>query len=96
MSPEFLNDFYAALLRQLHPRRALDVELPEGVSAACRTDRGTEYVFLMNFAGEMRRVSGPALAGFVDATDGAALADGVDLASYDCRVLRRSRILARG
>lgn len=53
-------------------------------------------VFLMNFAGEMRRVSGPALAGFVDATDGTAFADGVDLASHDCRVLRRSRILARG
>ena len=96
MAPEFLDDFYAALLRQLQPRRALDIELPEGLSATCRTDGGTEYVFLMNFAGAMRRVSGPALAGFVDATDGTALADGVDLASYGCRVLRRSRIPARG
>ncbi len=45
----FLDDFYAALGGQLNLLRALDAELPSGVSAQLRTDGSRRFVFLMNF-----------------------------------------------
>jgi len=45
----FLDDFYAALGGQLSLLRALDADLPSGVSAQLRTDGNRRFVFLMNF-----------------------------------------------
>jgi len=45
----FLDDFYAALGGQLSLLRALDADLPSGVSAQLRTDGSRRFVFLMNF-----------------------------------------------
>jgi beta-galactosidase len=45
----FLDDFYAALGDQLSLLRALDTELPFGVSAQLRTDGERRFIFLMNF-----------------------------------------------
>ena len=46
---DFLNDFYASLVKELRIPRALNVELPEGVTAQIRSDGITNYVFVMNF-----------------------------------------------
>jgi beta-galactosidase len=45
----FLDDVYGALSANLGLLRALDVDLPAGVSAQLRTDGERESVFLMNF-----------------------------------------------
>ena len=45
----FLDDFYAGLNRKLDLARALNTELPAGVSAQLRTDGRRRFVFLMNF-----------------------------------------------
>jgi len=45
----FLTDFYGRLTDGLAIERAIDTELPEGVTAQVRTDGETRYVFLMNF-----------------------------------------------
>jgi beta-galactosidase len=45
----FLEAFLGGLARKLGLRRALPVDLPEGVSAQERTDGESRYVFVMNF-----------------------------------------------
>jgi beta-galactosidase len=86
---DFLEPFYGALGQRLGVRRALAGELPEGVSATYRTDGKTDFVFLMNFTNQSRRLEGLAGQGVVDAIDGTALRGAVELGPYGCRVLRR-------
>ena len=45
----FLTDFYSQLISSISLERALQVDLPDGVSAQLRTDGQTRYIFLMNF-----------------------------------------------
>ena len=52
----FTDAFLSALIAQAGLRRALDTDLPEGVSAQSRTDGVDEYLFLMNFKREPQRV----------------------------------------
>lgn len=87
MDDKFLTAFYAALERRLGLRRAIDVELPEGVTATCRTDGQSRFVFLMNFAGAARRVELGRLR-FADMLSGDEASGAVELKGYDCRVLR--------
>lgn len=46
---DFLDAFYRALIRRLSLPRAVDGELPAGVSAVTRTGGRDSYLFLMNF-----------------------------------------------
>ncbi len=45
----FMADFYGRLIGDLAIERALDADLPTGVTAQARTDGSTRFVFLMNF-----------------------------------------------
>ncbi|MDR0785373.1 MAG: beta-galactosidase [Treponema sp.] len=45
----FLNDFYASLVKESRVHRALDANLPEGVTAQERSDGKTRSIFVMNF-----------------------------------------------
>ena len=45
----FLDDFYSGLAQQLNLPRAIDAELPAGVTATRRTDGERDFVFVMNF-----------------------------------------------
>ena len=45
----FLDDLYGALARELVLLRAIEADLPEGVTAQVRTDGRARYIFLMNF-----------------------------------------------
>jgi beta-galactosidase len=53
---EFLRDFYTALAEEKGVRRALEAELPEGVTAQVRSDGKTDYTFVMNFSPRTVRV----------------------------------------
>ncbi|MFU8780763.1 MAG: beta-galactosidase trimerization domain-containing protein, partial [Kiritimatiellia bacterium] len=44
-----LDDLYGKLVADLAIKRAIDIELPAGVTAQLRTDGTTRYVFLSNF-----------------------------------------------
>ncbi len=52
----FLSDLYAGLADELSLQRALDIDLPEGVTAQVRSDGDQRFVFVMNFAPEKRRI----------------------------------------
>jgi beta-galactosidase len=57
LKPDFLHAFYKKIIEQTGVVRALEAELPLGVTAQVRTDGSTDYVFIMNFSGESSRVS---------------------------------------
>jgi len=46
---EFLSDFYGALIKENKFKKAINTELPYGVTAQLRTDGKKPYIFLMNF-----------------------------------------------
>ncbi|MEU6249640.1 beta-galactosidase [Glycomyces sp. NPDC047010] len=49
---DFLADFYGGLIAESGVERALDADLPAGVTAQVRTDGTTDYVFVLNFTPE--------------------------------------------
>ncbi len=52
----FLSDFYAALSTRLELRKALDKELPGGISVIERRDEEKRFLFVMNFTTDTKRV----------------------------------------
>jgi beta-galactosidase len=85
----FFSDLLGKIIAEDHIRRAIDTELPEGVTAQLRTDGAHDYVFLLNFNPQERSV---ALDGaeYSDLLRGAVVQGNVQLAGYGVRVLRRS------
>jgi beta-galactosidase len=47
--PRFHTDFYRHLINELGLRRALGVDLPEGVTASVRSDGSREFLFVLGF-----------------------------------------------
>ena len=82
----FLDDFYAALGGQLSLLRALDAELPSGVSAQLRTDGERRFVFLMNFNPTPATVELGTISG-TDLLTGAPLQTRAELPAYGVIVL---------
>lgn len=56
LGDDFLDAFYNRVVAFAGARRALDADLPAGVTAQVRTDGDADYVFVMNFSGEERGV----------------------------------------
>jgi len=52
----FLDDFYGRIADDLALPRALDIDLPEGVTVQARTDGESRYVFLLNFSAKEQTV----------------------------------------
>ena len=82
----FLDDFYGALSGQLSLLRALDADLPSGVSAQLRTDGERRFVFLMNFNPTPATVNIGALSS-TDLLTGVPLDKQVELPAYGVIVL---------
>lgn len=85
-SDAFLSDFYCGLIRQLKLRRALDADLPAGVSATVREDEKGRYVFLMNFNAEPKTIRLPARVR--DLLTDVEFEGSVSLNGYSVRVLK--------
>jgi beta-galactosidase len=63
---KFNDDLIASLVKSLKPARAIETDLPAGVSAVFRTDGTTKFVFLMNFTNSPQTVKLPANAKDLD------------------------------
>lgn len=60
MNNEFSDKFYKKLCGELGIKKAIDTQLPYGVTAGIRTDDdGTEYIFIQNFMNETREIDLP-------------------------------------
>jgi beta-galactosidase len=84
----FLDDLYRALSAELDLLRALDVDLPAGVSAQLRTDGEGEYVFLMNFGDDPVSLDLGDTA-YADLITGASISGQAELDVYGVMVLVR-------
>jgi beta-galactosidase len=84
----FLRDFYAALSRRLDLRAAVPARLPQGVCAQLRTDGTTEYLFLLNFTQQRRRVR-LGKGSFVDVLNGGSRTGAIALEPFGVAVLKR-------
>lgn len=84
----FLNDFYEELSGRLSLKRALDTDLPEGVTVQMRSDGEKTFLFVMNFSEEEKIVS-LGESPYQDALTGESLQGDLALPKYGIRVLRK-------
>jgi beta-galactosidase len=89
LSDAALDAFYAGLIQQLALPRAIDAELPAGVTAQRRASAAEEFVFLLNFTPEAKRVD-IGSARYQDLLTGKDQSAAVDLAGFGAAVLRRA------
>ena len=85
---DFLSDFYKQLIKDLDISRVLDTELPEGVTAQKRSDGENDYIFIMNFSSEERKVNLPNES-FMDMLNGNKVEGEITLSGYGVRILAR-------
>ncbi|MEA3440028.1 MAG: beta-galactosidase [Chloroflexota bacterium] len=95
----FLDDFMGVLGQSLKLKRALDADLPQGVTAQLRTDGKRRFVFLLNFTASMQHVEWGKVS-FTDLLTGQVVHDRAELPPYGVMVLaetnNRVRTLKRG
>lgn len=85
---DFLADFYRELVARVAPRKALDALLPQGVSAAVRTDGETDFIFLMNFTSEAHPVTlGRSQKLLRALDDGEPVGETVTVAPFEVQIL---------
>lgn len=84
----FLQDFYGALAAELQLAKALNTDLPEGVTASRRIGDGKEFVFVMNFSAQARQVALPTDESFQDAITGHPLSGVLELEAFDGKVIQ--------
>lgn len=82
----FLRDFYHSLTGKLQLMKALETDLPEGVTAQLRTNGTDRFVFLMNFSESQQTVHLPEMA--EEMLSGQALQGETVLEPYGVKVLR--------
>ncbi|MDN5276644.1 MAG: beta-galactosidase [Clostridiales bacterium] len=85
---DFLTDFYGALIKELNLKRAVDTELPQGVTAQMRTDGERVFVFILNFVPEERQVDLKEMR-FKDMITGEDVTGRVSLPPYGVKILER-------
>ena len=86
--PSFYDSFYGKLVDDAGVRRAIDTELPAGVTAQLRTDGEHDYVFILNFSGKEATV-GLDEARYTDVESGEAVTGGMSLPLHGLRILKR-------
>jgi beta-galactosidase len=81
----FLREFYRSLVERGAIARAIDAELPAGVSASLRTDGERRFVFLLNFNShpKMLRLTGE----FEDVLAGKRVIGEIELPTFGLSVL---------
>lgn len=82
----FLDDFYFKLTDNLNLKRALEVELPEGVTAQLRSDGINKFVFVMNFS-EAEKEIPTGKVNFTDLLTGGKITKNIVLKPYEIKVL---------
>ena len=82
----FLDDFYGGLDGRIGLLRALNADLPSGVSAQLRTDGERRFVFLMNFNAGLTTVDLGSASG-TDLLTGATVQGQTELPGYGVLVL---------
>ncbi len=88
--PRFLYDLYHKLVQLCDLQPVLNHPLPEGVSATRRSNDTHDFLFLMNFATDVRTVGLDAKE-YTDLLECTTISGKVDLMAYGVRVLSTER-----
>nr|WP_315899205.1 beta-galactosidase [Paenibacillus cremeus] len=84
----FYGEFLSKLIEETGVLRAINSELPSGVTAQLRTDGVNDYVFLMNF-GETEQTVALDQPKYTDLLTGEQASTDIQLPKYGVRILRR-------
>ena len=87
LEQRFLDAFYGSLISELSVLRAVDAELPPGVTAQLRTDGEQNFIFLMNFNKAKQCVVLD--SAYDDLLSGKSVGPAVDLSPYGVMVLKK-------
>jgi beta-galactosidase len=82
--------FYGKLVAETGIRRAIETELPAGVTAQVRTDGEHDYVFVLNFSGTEQRIALDGCA-YTDLESGEPVRGELGLDVHGVRMLKRRR-----
>lgn len=87
-SRDFNNDFYMKLAKDLNIKSVIEGKLPIGVTAQVRTKDSNEYVFIMNFTEEEKKVELGNIQ-YTDMIKEENITDHITLGKYDVKVLKK-------
>ncbi|MBY3618761.1 beta-galactosidase [Acinetobacter sp. CUI P1] len=88
----FYVELYAAIAAKAGITRALDSELPTGVTAQLRTDGESDYIFVQNYSGSPQTVQLDG-ADYTDLSSGTAAPAVLNLAVNDLAMLKRKSLV---
>jgi len=88
----FYVELYAAITAKAGITRALDSELPTGVTAQLRTDGESDYIFVQNYSGSPQTVQLDG-ADYTDLSSGTAAPAVLNLAVNDLAMLKRKSLV---
>lgn len=89
LEQSFHDGFYARLIRDRSLKRALEADLPEGVTAQMRSNGGREIIFVMNFHPEPKTVT--LYSEYSDLLADEPVDSNLHLDAYGVRILERLR-----
>ena len=84
---QFHADFFTALAKEMHLPRAINTPLPEGMTAARRTDGEIEFIFLQNYSAQSQSVTLP--LDYQDIVHGGNLPRKLTLPAFGYQILTR-------
>ncbi|WP_199615204.1 beta-galactosidase [Paenibacillus alkalitolerans] len=87
----FYDLFYKRLVAEAGIKRAVDADLPAGVTAQVRTDGTNDYVFWLNFSGKEQKIALDNLR-YTDMESGEAVGPEVTIPLHGVRILRRTAL----
>ena len=85
---DFDTEFFTKVINDLDIKPVINTELPLGVTAQMRTDGENDYVFVMNFTEESKKVLLDNNE-YVDMITDEVLSGELKLNKYEVRVLKR-------
>lgn len=88
----FYVELYAAITSKAGITRALDSDLPTGVTAQLRTDGESDYIFVQNYSGSPQTVKLDG-ADYTDLCSGTAAPSVLNLAVNDLAMLKRKSLV---
>lgn len=85
---DFNRDFYSEIISQIKPNRALDIDMPEGVTAHAREDESNKYIFVENYKDVSCTLK---VSGCTDMLTGEKVSD-LKLEPFECRVIKQIKL----
>ncbi|MGV8927947.1 MAG: beta-galactosidase [Ewingella sp.] len=84
---QFHADFFTLLAKEMNLPRAINTSLPQGVTAARRTDGESEFIFLQNYTVDSQTIALP--DDYKDMVHGGILPRKMTLPAFGCQILTR-------